>query len=262
MRLGFTKSIVVILLIIAVTKSFPDHNITSTSLATEHHAEMFAYRAFGKTNEDLINQLRSFRIIESDRVEKAMKATDRGHYSKSLSEAYVDSPHSIGHKATISAPHMHAQCLETLKDFLKPGARVLDVGCGSGYLTACFARMVGKEGKVIGIDYIKPLVDLSTENIMKDDPSLLSSGNIELKIGDEWKGDESNAPFDCIHVGAAAESMPQALVNQLKNGGRMVIPVGTSEQHLLEVNKGEDGKIDVKRLMGVIYVPLVKQDSQ
>jgi len=217
-----------------------------------------AWRAVGSSNVDLINQLRTYGIVTSNRVAEAMKKTDRLLYSKIVDQAYHDAPHPIGYKATISAPHMHAHCLEVLKDFLQPGAKVLDVGCGSGYLTACFARMVGKEGKVIGIDYIDPLVQMSMENVNKDDPTLLSDGIISLKVGDGWKGDPENAPFDCIHVGAAAESIPEALLSQLKKGGRMLIPVGTSEQHLLQVDKKEDGTVEQKPLMGVIYVPLVK----
>jgi len=197
-----------------------------------------------------------------------MRQTDRLFYSADPDEAYADNPHGIGYKATISAPHMHAHCLELLKDQLKPGSKVLDVGCGSGYLSACFARMVGKGGKVIGIDYIKPLVDLSTSNILKDDPNLFANStsqdglkNVEIKLGDGWKGDTGEAPFDAIHVGAAAESLPQALIDQLKVGGRMIIPVGTNQQELLQVDKHKDGSISQKTICGVIYVPLVKKGN-
>jgi len=217
-----------------------------------------AYRAKGSNNNDLINQLKEFGIIKSAQVEEAMRKTDRGFYVQDKSEAYLDTPLSIGWNATISAPHMHAYCLELLKDHLKPGAKALDVGSGSGYLSACMARMVGTEGKIVGIDVIEPLVAWSIENCKKDEPELLSKGIITLKVGDGWKGDNNNAPFDCIHVGAAAESIPKALVEQLKKGGRMVIPVGDTSQYLYQIDKKEDGTLEEKRITGVRYVPLVK----
>ncbi|NXS04552.1 PIMT methyltransferase, partial [Oxylabes madagascariensis] len=86
----------------------------------------------------------------------------------------------LGYKATISAPHMHAHALELLKDQLVEGAKALDVGSGSGYLTACFARMIGPTGKAVGVEHIKELVHESIRNVQEDDPTLLSSGRVKL----------------------------------------------------------------------------------
>jgi len=188
-----------------------------------------------------------------------MKSTDRGKYCRFAQDAYFDSPQLIGHNVTISAPHMHAYCLELLKDFLKPGARVLDVGSGSGYLTACLARMVGPKGKVVGIDVIPELVEFSKNNVNNDDFKLLSEGQIEFKVKDGWKGDPDNAPFDCIHVGAAAATVPKPLLQQLKDGGRLVIPEGTENQSLNVYDK-IGSEIKMTQMMGVRYVPLVKTE--
>ena len=98
-----------------------------------------------------------------------------------------------------------------LKDHLKDGAKVLDVGSGSGYLTACFARMAGPNGKVIGIDHIQELVDWSEKNIRKNHGDLIDSGRIKLVVGDGHFGFEEEGPYHAIHVGAADDGIPQSV---------------------------------------------------
>lgn len=118
-------------------------------------------------------------IIKDPRVESAMLKTDRAFYCPS-DTPYVDRPFPIGFEATISAPHMHAHALEELKDRLVDGANVLDVGSGSGYLTACFAHMVGPTGTVYGVEHISELVKKSEENIRNDNSYLLDSGRVKI----------------------------------------------------------------------------------
>lgn len=196
----------------------------------------------------------------SGRAMEAMRSVDRADFVPGDGLPYVDSPQRIGYRATISAPHMHAMALKLLSGQLRPGTKALDVGCGSGYLCAAMALMVGEEGRVVGIDYIEPLVELSRENISKSHKDLLASQRIRLEVGDGWKGWPDEAPFDAIHVGAAAPTVPLALVEQLAAGGRMVVPVGEQggEQHLTQVDKDEDGHVWARTLGSVVYVPLVK----
>lgn len=109
-----------------------------------------------------------------------MLRVNRAFYCDSSPTPYKDWPHPIGFNATISAPHMHAHALEELKDKLVDGAKVLDVGSGSGYLTSCMAHMVGSKGIVYGVEHVKELVSQSMLNIRKDCPELISSGRVKL----------------------------------------------------------------------------------
>lgn len=190
-----------------------------------------------------------------------MLKVDRACYCPSK-HPYVDWPHSIGYNATISAPHMHAYALEALKDKLVEGARCLDVGSGSGYLTACLAHMVGPDGKVFGVEHIKELVEQSEKNIRQDCPELLESGRVQILLADGRVGLKDYSPYDVIHVGATAQGLPPLLVDQLKDGGRMVIPVQRGEQQIFECVDKQGGEVRRKELLGVVYVPLTNVASQ
>jgi protein-L-isoaspartate(D-aspartate) O-methyltransferase len=249
----------------------------------------------------LLSNLQKGRIIKTPRVFEAMLAVDRalfvpgGHLSPAV--AYQDAPHPIGHGATISAPHMHAMCLELLADRLVPGATALDVGSGSGYLVACMAEMVtpkktmkaseqheGKGGEVagasaaasggsagaasssagpsvFGIEHIGALVAASKKSLAAWDPSY--EQRIQVVQGDGRLGFPGHQ-YDAIHVGAAAATIPQALLDQLKPGGRLVIPVGPEggDQHLDAIDKDLQGKVTRMRVTGVRYVPLTSEEHQ
>ena len=145
---------------------------------------------------------------------------DRAHYAPHA--PYQDSPQSIGHRATISAPHMHAAACESLLPFLKPGSKVLDVGSGSGYLTHVLAELVKPGGVVVGIEHIQPLVDIGTTNTRKsaEGRELMENGGIKYVKADGRLGWAEGAPYDAIHVGAAAAEFHQTLIDQLKAPGR------------------------------------------
>lgn len=222
------------------------------------------------SNVSLLKALKNANIINDDRIFNAMARVDRGNYCKN--DPYTDSPQSIGYAVSISAPHMHAYALEYLNDKLLPGCKALDVGSGSGYLTAVMGYLVSSEntsiqpnGKVIGIDHIPELVETSISNINKGNSDLLSNNIVTLITGDGRQGYPKEAPYDAIHVGAASDSIPTALINQLKPGGKLVVPVGTqnSNQSLKLYTKNDDGNgYTSKSLMDVIYVPLTDRASQ
>ncbi|XP_059289336.1 protein-L-isoaspartate O-methyltransferase 1-like [Lycium ferocissimum] len=214
-------------------------------------------------NKGMIKQLQRYGVIKSQKVTEIMEAVDRGLFVPEGTPAYVDSPMSIGYNATISAPHMHAMCLELLEDRLQPGMHALDVGSGTGYLTACFALMVGPQGRAVGVEHIPELVAWSIKNVEKSAAApLLKEGSLSLHVGDGRKGWPEHAPYDAIHVGAAAADVPQDLIDQLKPGGRMVIPVGTFFQDLKVIDKKLDGSISVRSETSVRYVPLTSREAQ
>ncbi|OGE54283.1 hypothetical protein PENARI_c006G08219 [Penicillium arizonense] len=229
-----------------------------------------AWYCSGSTNAELIENLFKAELIQNERVKEAMIGVDRAHYAPS--RPYSDSPQPIGHGATISAPHMHAHACEYLIDYLKPGSRVLDIGSGSGYLTHVFANLVtdssgsAVQGQVIGIDHISELTDLARDNMNKSEEGreLQASRKVEFITGDGRLGWKEGAPYDAIHVGAAAENLHPTLVDQLRAPGRLFIPLesedGRSARDILSdgqfiwvVDKREDGSVHKEKVFQVSH---------
>ncbi|WVN86783.1 protein-L-isoaspartate O-methyltransferase [Cryptococcus depauperatus CBS 7841] len=231
-----------------------------------------AWLSSGRSNTELIENMIKSGLIHSPRVAAAMKKVDRKNYVRDESAAYEDSPQSIGFGATISAPHMHAHACEDVIDLLpddKTGqetSRILDVGSGSGYLTAVFHRL-SPASRVIGIDHIPGLVQQSIHNLSKDGIQVVGEhtkdgGGVVMVCGDGRKGSIEHAPFRVIHVGAAAPELPQDLVDQLAKPGRMFIPVGEGSQDVWQIDKSATGQVTKKKLFGVRYVPLTDRHKQ
>ncbi|WP_299212285.1 protein-L-isoaspartate(D-aspartate) O-methyltransferase [uncultured Aquimarina sp.] len=168
------------------------------------------------------------------------------------SQAYRDGPLSIGDGQTISQPYIVALMTQELK--VKATDRVLEIGTGSGYQAAVLAKIVDS---VYTIEIVKNLALKA-----KDRLKALGYTNVTVKWGDGYHGWPIKAPFDAIIVTAGAESIPQPLIDQLKNGGRMVIPVGpnNSVRQLVLVKK-INNKIITKNLIPVRFVPFTRQNE-
>jgi protein-L-isoaspartate(D-aspartate) O-methyltransferase len=162
--------------------------------------------------------------------------------------AYENRPLPIGHGQTISQPYIVAIMTDLLK--FGPGQRALEIGTGSGYQAAILSEL---GGKVYTIEIIEDLGEQARRNLDR-----LGYTTIDVRIGDGYYGWEETAPFDAIVVTAAASHIPPPLIKQLKNGGRMVIPVGSRfmVQQLLLVEKNEAGKVTTRQILPVRFVPL------
>ena len=122
--------------------------------------------------------------------------------------------------------------------------------------------MINDTGVVVGIEHIESLYEKSKENIYKHHANLIENKKLILLNEDGRKGIKQYAPFKVIHVGAAAPEIPQDLIDQLDNNGRMFIPVGTYDQWIYLVDKDSNGNITKKKIMGVCYVPLTDKEKQ
>ncbi|KAI4343683.1 hypothetical protein L6164_011002 [Bauhinia variegata] len=241
---------------------FPNTNFLTGNTSFSRMEQFWSGSGINK-NKGLVENLQRYGVMTSQKVAEVMETVDRALFVPDGAPAYVDSPMAIGYNATISAPHMHATCLQLLEKNLQPGMSALDVGSGTGYLTACFGLMVGPQGHAIGVEHIPELVSSSIENIQKSAAApLLKDGALSVDVGDGRQGWPEFSPYDAIHVGAAAPEIPQALIDQLKPGGRMVIPVGNIFQALKVVDKKLDGSISVRTETSVRYVPLTSREAQ
>ena len=184
-------------------------------------------------------------------VRAALGKVERHRFvpSAQAGSAYRNHPLPIGSGQTISQPYIVALSTDLVQP--RAGQRVLEVGTGSGYQAAMLAEIVGK---VYTIELIAALGNAAAERLRA-----LGYANVEVRISDGYAGWPEQAPFDAIVVTAAAPRVPRALVEQLKTGGRMVIPVGESgaAQELLVITKRADGGIDTRSVLPVRFVPLV-----
>lgn len=164
--------------------------------------------------------------------------------------AWEDRPLPIGRGQTISQPYVVAFMLELLG--LGGGERVLEIGTGSGYQTALLSRLCAR---VYSIEILAPLLDGARAALER-----VGAGNVELRLGDGQAGWPEQAPFDAVVVSAAAERVPEALITQLGEGGRLVAPVGRRyRQRLVRVRRKADGVAEVEESLAVSFVPMTSE---
>ncbi|MFC1629648.1 protein-L-isoaspartate O-methyltransferase [Patescibacteria group bacterium] len=207
--------------------------------------------------DSLIEQgwLKTPRIIEAFR--KIKRKDFLSEDIKNLAE--LNEALAIGHNQTISQPLVVAFMLEQLQP--KEGDKILDVGSGSGWTTALLAEIAGKKGKIISIELVPGLMEFGKKNVAKY--SFIKRGIVDFINGDGSKGYKKEAPFDKILVSASAkEEIPKAWRDQLKIGGRIVAPIGTSIWLFIK-NPSAGGSSEFKEIEypGFVFVPLITDNK-
>ncbi len=195
------------------------------------------------------------RDVRSGPVLDAMREVPRHEFVPEglQRSAYADRPLAIGHGQTISQPYIVAYMTEALR--IRPGDKVLEIGTGSGYQAAVLSELTPH---VYSMEIIEPLADLAAKRLAK-----LGYKTIKTRHADGYNGWKEHAPFDAIIVTCAATHVPPPLIEQLKDGGRMCIPVGGrfSFQNMVLVEK-VDGRVKSKSLMSVVFVPLTRSKNE
>ena len=203
---------------------------------------------FDKARKRMVKGLRKHNI--DDKVLGTMERIPRHLFVPELlrDQAYADYPLSIGDGQTISAPHMVAIMCDLLD--IREGMKVLEIGTGSGYHAAIIFELIGN-GKVYSIERIESLAELARSNLKN-----AGYTDVAVIVGDGTLGLSEHAPYDRINVTCAAPDVPPPLIDQLKEGGKMAIPIGRSFQELYLIEKNNN-TIRREKKMNVVFVPLV-----
>ena len=242
-KLSLSKKLFSLILLITVSIFFLSNNFI------KNYTDKYE-----KVRQRMVREQIVARGIKNQNVIQSMLNVQRHLFVPKNQErmAYEDRPLPIGEGQTISQPYIVALMTETLE--LDENMRVLEIGTGSGYQAAILAEIVNE---VYTIEIIETL-GIKAKNTLTD----LNYKNIKFKIGDGYKGWEESAPFDAIIVTCAPSNIPKPLENQLKEGGRMIIPLGgsiTQELVLLEKNIG---KLIRKEVASVRFVPMIRNNGK
>lgn len=203
------------------------------------------------SRKELVKRLILEGRIYTKEVEQAFLETPRELFVSDSKKkyAYLDTPLEIGNGQTISAPHMVAIMVEALD--IRKGQKILEIGAGSGYHAAIVSKLIGNKGHVYTVERLSSLAENAKKNIKN-----AGITNITTETGDGSKGLPKHAPYDRIYVTCAAPDVPPPLIEQLKNKGKVMVPVGRTICELKLIEKVGD-KLIKNNLGGCAFVPLI-----
>ena len=205
---------------------------------------------FAAQRERMVKEQIVMRGVIDERVLGALRKVPREEFvpQNVRSESYMDGPLPIGYAQTISQPYVVAFMTDKLQP--QPQDRVLEVGTGSGYQAALLGELVAE---VYSIEIVEPLAKMAEATLQR-----LGYKNVHVKFGDGYKGWPEHAPFDAIIVTCAPDHVPQPLVDQLKEGGRMIIPVGPTFAQELYLLEKKNGQVRQSAVLEVRFVPMTR----
>ena len=197
--------------------------------------------------EQMVREQIEARGIRDARLLAALRKVPRHLFvpAEEQDEAYIDYPLAIEHGQSISQPYVVAFMTDALE--LRPRDRVLEIGTGSGYQAAILAELVSE---VYSIEIVEPLAKQAAARLRR-----LGYSNVQVRAGDGYRGWPEAAPFDAIIVTAAPDHVPEPLVDQLRDGGRMVLPLGLWDQELVRLRRTREGILR-ESLLPVRFVPM------
>jgi protein-L-isoaspartate(D-aspartate) O-methyltransferase len=206
---------------------------------------------FAAQRDRMVKEQIVMRGVTDERVLAALRKVPREEFipENERAESYTDGPLPIGYGQTISQPYVVAFMTEKLQP--RPQDRVLEIGTGSGYQAALLAELVAD---VYSIEIVEPLAKTAEATLQR-----LGYKNVHVKAGDGYKGWPEEAPFDAIIVTCAPDHVPQPLVDQLKEGGRMIIPVGASLAQELYLLEKRNGQVRQSSVLDVRFVPMTRE---
>jgi len=209
---------------------------------------------FAEQRQRMVEQQLKPRGIKDERVLAAMTKVPREEFIPldARADAYEDGPLPIGYDQTISQPYVVAFMTEQLRP--KQNDRVLEIGSGSGYQAAILAELMAE---VYTVEIVPPLGKTAEATLKR-----LGYKNVHIKVGDGYKGWPEEAPFDAIIVTCAPEKVPQPLVDQLEEGGRMVIPVGERFAQQLHLFEKKNGQLKESVTLPVRFVPMLRSKEE